>query len=165
MSAKGSGGRIRDLRGMLDMSQRELAQILDIRQATVSGWETGKQVPEPGNLRLVADLCEDSRLVHRWLLGEGPRPQLRRHDPEDRRESAGRSYGFRREDLPVGDATILRDRAETSYRLCEELGEGLPLDEDLACAREASEAARKAFSSARQAMATVIAALERHGGR
>ena len=46
-------GRIRTLRGEMNMSQKEFAKRMGVRQATVSDWETGKQSPSPIARRLL----------------------------------------------------------------------------------------------------------------
>jgi DNA-binding transcriptional regulator YiaG len=45
--------RIKQLRERLDLSQAELARRMGVRQATVSDWETGKQVASPMARRLL----------------------------------------------------------------------------------------------------------------
>lgn len=48
-----SPGRIQRLRRRLNMSQKEFAKRLGVRQATVSDWETGKQSPSQMARRLL----------------------------------------------------------------------------------------------------------------
>ena len=46
-------GRVRQLRKRLDVSQKDFAKRMGVRQATVSDWETGKQAPSPMARRLL----------------------------------------------------------------------------------------------------------------
>jgi DNA-binding transcriptional regulator YiaG len=50
-------GRIQQLRKRLDMSQKELAKRMGVRQATVSDWQNGKQSPSPMARRLLDRLA------------------------------------------------------------------------------------------------------------
>ena len=50
-------GRIQQLRKRLEMSQKELAKRMGVRQATVSDWENGKQSPSPMARRLLDRLA------------------------------------------------------------------------------------------------------------
>ena len=50
-------GRIQQFRKRLDMSQKELAKRMGVRQATVSDWENGKQSPYPMARRLLDRLA------------------------------------------------------------------------------------------------------------
>ncbi len=52
---------VRALRGHLDVNQAELAEILGVRQQTVSEWETGVYRPTRGrskHLTMVAEKAE-----------------------------------------------------------------------------------------------------------
>lgn len=120
--------RITHLRDELGLSQRDLAGALEVRQATISAWETGRAEPSRGNLRLLADLCHDSRAVYRWLLGNGPRPRLQpyREKREERSDPAA-TYGFEDETVPDLQATTdkLVEALEASRRLAGELERGI----------------------------------------
>ena len=50
--------RIRDFRKYLEMSQIKFAEMLGVRQATVSDWETGARTPLVMGQRLLDCLAE-----------------------------------------------------------------------------------------------------------
>lgn len=51
-------GRLRALRRHLRMTQRELAGELNVRQQTVSEWETGQYRPRGASYRLLSLVAE-----------------------------------------------------------------------------------------------------------
>jgi DNA-binding transcriptional regulator YiaG len=53
-------GRIRALRGYLDLTQVELAGQMGIRQQTVSEWEQGQYVPRGASVRLLSIIADRS---------------------------------------------------------------------------------------------------------
>jgi DNA-binding transcriptional regulator YiaG len=50
--------RVRSLREHLDLTQRELADELNVRQQTVSEWETGVYAPRGASERLLSLIAE-----------------------------------------------------------------------------------------------------------
>ena len=52
--------RIRELREKANVSQRELAEHLNVTQGTLSSWETGRYRPNPDTLRQLADYFDVS---------------------------------------------------------------------------------------------------------
>lgn len=64
----GMGKRIRIARGMLNLSQRELAHKLKVTQPAVVHWERGQQYPTAPN---IIDLARVLSLSYTLLL-EGP---------------------------------------------------------------------------------------------
>ena len=52
------GERVRSLRGHLGLTQQELARELNVRQQTVSEWETGQYQPRGASERLLAIVAE-----------------------------------------------------------------------------------------------------------
>jgi len=52
------GERVRALRGHLRMTQQKLAEELNIRQQTVSEWETGQYRPRGASERLLSLVAE-----------------------------------------------------------------------------------------------------------
>jgi DNA-binding transcriptional regulator YiaG len=50
--------RIRELREFLDMTQRQMAQELQVRQQTISEWETGIHTPHRSTQKLLTMLAE-----------------------------------------------------------------------------------------------------------
>ena len=54
--------KIKFLRTSLGMSQRELAQVFNISNTAVGGWESGKSVPNAKHLIALKKLAEDNGL-------------------------------------------------------------------------------------------------------
>ena len=63
---KGIGGRLRQLRKNLDLSQAEAAVKLGTYQQRYAHWETGHTRPDPDELKKIADVFGVSS---DWLLG------------------------------------------------------------------------------------------------
>lgn len=59
---------IREYRRKLQMSQKELAQMLNVRQSTVSMWETGSALPRADKLLHISKLfgCTIDELMENW---------------------------------------------------------------------------------------------------
>lgn len=150
------GERMKKARSALDLSQRALADILDVRQATVSAWETGATEPTAGNLRLFADLFENDRLVYEWLRGEGGQPRLQaREEGQEEVGEAARTHGFDAPDLSrqIQQAEQLVNRAELSVEIAEELRESIPEEpEALGIARRAVDSAIESARSSHSAL-------------
>jgi DNA-binding transcriptional regulator YiaG len=53
-----NAGRVRSLREHLDLTQQQLAEELNVRQQTVSEWETGVYVPRGASERLLSLIAE-----------------------------------------------------------------------------------------------------------
>jgi putative transcriptional regulator len=53
-----NAGNVRALRGHLEMTQEELAKELNVRQQTVSEWETGQYAPRGASERLLSMIAE-----------------------------------------------------------------------------------------------------------
>jgi DNA-binding transcriptional regulator YiaG len=53
-----NAGRVRSLREHLEMTQQELAEELNVRQQTVSEWETGIYAPRGASERLLSLIAE-----------------------------------------------------------------------------------------------------------
>jgi DNA-binding transcriptional regulator YiaG len=51
-------GKVRSLREHLEMTQDELARELNVRQQTVSEWETGRYRPRGASERLLSVVAE-----------------------------------------------------------------------------------------------------------
>ena len=62
--ASWDGERVRALREHLGMTQQELAQELNIRQQTVSEWETGQYRPRGASERLLTLVAERARFAY-----------------------------------------------------------------------------------------------------
>lgn len=60
------GTRLREVRKSKKLTQQNLADILNIKRATIAKWETGKNEPSFENLIKLADLFEVSL---DWLFG------------------------------------------------------------------------------------------------
>lgn len=59
---------IREMRSNLHLSQEDFARILDVRQATVSVWETGEENPSCGSLVKLGNLAHDRDAIWLWQL-------------------------------------------------------------------------------------------------
>lgn len=70
------GLRLKVFRETLGYSQTALGDLLDVRQGTVSDWETGKNPTSRPHMRLAADLAKDSLRVFRWLERGGRAPVI-----------------------------------------------------------------------------------------
>ena len=68
MDAKRTGKLIQNRRKQLELSQKQLAEILDISPKTVSKWETGRGLPDTGILIPLSECLECS--VENLLKGE-----------------------------------------------------------------------------------------------
>lgn len=113
------GSRIRTLRHAFELSQRQLAQILNVRQATISEWETETTGPTTGNLRRVADLAENDRTVFSWLQNGGTMPTLKRYQPVIRPEPQTSPRAV--PEHLVGDINYWLNRQRLSLRLVDEI--------------------------------------------
>ena len=128
MPERNAGERIKELRALLELSQRDLSEILDVRQATVSAWETGASEPGKGWLRLISDLTKFDKATYRWLTGERSKPRILPADLEDT-PGAAKTYGFEDEAQKkhVQDAldqlSYIQGRMETTLRLVGEFRE------------------------------------------
>jgi len=59
------GNRIRTTRKELGMSQKALADVLNVDRVSVTQWESGRNLPNPARLELIANALE----VHiEWLI-------------------------------------------------------------------------------------------------
>ncbi|MBD5152701.1 MAG: helix-turn-helix transcriptional regulator [Oscillibacter sp.] len=67
--------RIRELRHKQGMTQQALGKIIDVRQDTISIYETGKHYPEVRNLMILADYFGVST---DYLLGRTDNPEINR---------------------------------------------------------------------------------------
>lgn len=52
--------RIRELRMLFNMKQKDLADSLNVTQATIAGWETGRRKPDHDALKRLADIFDVS---------------------------------------------------------------------------------------------------------
>ena len=52
------GDRISQLRGSKNLSQNQLAKLMEVSRQAVSKWETGQSVPDSMNLIKLADILE-----------------------------------------------------------------------------------------------------------
>ncbi|MBI4570476.1 MAG: helix-turn-helix domain-containing protein [Chloroflexi bacterium] len=64
-------GAVRSLRGHLGMTQQELADELNVRQQTVSEWETGQYRPRGASERLLSFVAERAAFQY-GVTGQGP---------------------------------------------------------------------------------------------
>ena len=66
-----SAAEVRALRKRLGLSQQQLADVLGVRQATVSEWETGVYQPRGASARLLTLIAERAGLAYEV----GPSPE------------------------------------------------------------------------------------------
>jgi DNA-binding transcriptional regulator YiaG len=57
-AANFSPGVLKDLRARFDVTQQELARLLEVSPVTITSWETGKSRPRSANLSQIAALAE-----------------------------------------------------------------------------------------------------------
>lgn len=63
-------GRIKELRRILGLKQREFADALGVKTGAVGAWESGSFKPGAARIELI---CERFRVSREWLVnGEGP---------------------------------------------------------------------------------------------
>lgn len=65
--------RIKEIRLVNNMKQADLADKLNVTQATVSGWESGRRTPDLETVRRIAELFDCSIDE---LLGNGKAPTV-----------------------------------------------------------------------------------------
>ena len=58
--------RLKQLRNEKDMTQEDLAKILNVKQQTIGGWETGRTEPDLSTLGLMAEFFD---VTSDYLLG------------------------------------------------------------------------------------------------
>lgn len=147
--------RIKEFRRQLGWSQRELAGVLDVRQATVSAWENGHATPAPGNVWRLAALVEDPRAVAGWLTEGGARPALRRYEPPSPGTTNARAQVAENLRIWLAQQTF-------SIQLLEEITQLLQNQEEnslpggaslsLTSAKSSAEASRRAIQSMQETL-------------
>jgi DNA-binding transcriptional regulator YiaG len=63
------GDRLRKAREHAGLKQDEMAAIIEVSPATISNWETGARHPRGGELRMIHQWSEVTRVPETWLLG------------------------------------------------------------------------------------------------
>lgn len=66
--------RIKEFRQLIGMKQQELADILSVKQTTVSGWEVGRREPDFESLKRMSDIFDCSIDE---LLGQKEKPVVK----------------------------------------------------------------------------------------
>lgn len=66
--------RIKEFRQQAGLKQRDLADMLSVKQGTVSGWEVGRREPDFDSLKRMADIFNCSIDE---LLGQKEKPVVR----------------------------------------------------------------------------------------
>lgn len=66
--------RIKEFRQKVGMKQQELADVLSVKQTTVSGWEVGRREPDFESLKRMADIFNCSIDE---LLGKKEKPVVK----------------------------------------------------------------------------------------
>jgi len=59
--------QIRALRIHLNMTQHEMADELEVRQQTISEWETGRHQPHRSTLKILSMLAENAEFAYTTL--------------------------------------------------------------------------------------------------
>ena len=72
MTAAQFGARIRALRAVKGISQRDMAREIPVSEETISGWERGRNLPTIDTAAIVADFFGVSL---DWLAGRAEGPQ------------------------------------------------------------------------------------------
>lgn len=120
--ADGFGARLRDARSSADLSQIDMARLLDVSQATYSRIENGRIEPS----RVTATLLEKaSQAVSRsmaWLLMGSPvrdrvRLAARRTDEQDVRTQADRAIGLLELDAELDDVAEFADLGSSELQV------------------------------------------------
>ncbi len=84
-----SPATLKELRERFDVTQHELARLLDVSPVTVTAWETGKSRPRSNNLAAVAALAEKDQSEVDAALGRQPVPDLTAADIKRMRKGLG----------------------------------------------------------------------------
>lgn len=145
------GTRVEELRRDFDCSQREFAKILDVRQATISAWETEACGPSEGNLCRLAFLTDQPRAVAGWLREGGEKPTIRRH-----RRQPSQNNGTQR-DILLADMDRWLERQALSIHLLREMEQLVDRDDPavksilraLSAAMSAAEGSRQVLEGIR----------------
>lgn len=149
------GTRIAELRNDFGCNQREFARILNVRQGTVSAWETEKSGPTDGNLLRLAFLAEEPRAVAAWLRDGGEKPAIRKHSPEPRQANGTRTP------MLLADVDRWLERQRLSIDLLREMEQLVIEDhEAVTPVLKALKAAMSAAVGSRQAMEGMRLTLE-----
>ncbi len=64
--------QIRALREHMDLTQRELADLLEVRQQTISEWETGLHIPHRSTKKTLTIVAERANFVYDEHAGPSP---------------------------------------------------------------------------------------------
>ncbi|WP_449449175.1 helix-turn-helix domain-containing protein [Streptococcus suis] len=83
--------RLKELRKEKGLTQKEIAQLLNIKQNSYSNWETGKKNPSQENLSQLAQILDTST---DYLLGNTPIKNFQELDIETVKDSLKHSLGF-----------------------------------------------------------------------
>jgi len=67
---KWQGDSLKALREKMDLTQAEMADLLDVSPNTVSGWEAGRTTPSGGNIKRIEELADNSDAVAPQAAGE-----------------------------------------------------------------------------------------------
>lgn len=84
-----SSEMLKRLRDGFDLTQQELAQLLDVSPVTVTAWETGKSRPRRSNLAEIAKLRDAEQEEIDRRLGREPVPDLSGSDIKRLRKGLG----------------------------------------------------------------------------
>ncbi len=100
---KWQADRLKALRKEKDLTQAEMAELLDVSPNTVSGWEAGRTTPSGDNLQRIKELAETSGAAVREAVGK---EQFNGSGLRQWRENLGLSRAVVADELGVSYASV-----------------------------------------------------------
>jgi len=97
---------LKSMRERFDLTQQELAKLLDVSPVTITAWETGKSRPRQHNLRRIAALCQKEQSEVDAALGRARVPDLCGDDVKRLRTALGLSQMVLAELIGVSAAAV-----------------------------------------------------------
>ncbi len=97
---------LKSLREQFDLTQQELAQLLQVSPVTVTAWETGKSCPRRSNLAQIAAMREADQEEIDEALGRQPVPDISGIDVKRLRRRLGLTQNALAELIGVSAAAV-----------------------------------------------------------
>ena len=108
--------KVSGLRYRLGASQQQMAQLLGVRQQTVSDWETGLHEPQGASRRMLSIIAEDPAR-YTTARDREQRPTERRTGLHERTFSRERTFSHERAGRrPPAQARAVLDRSQEAAR-------------------------------------------------